>query len=67
MKCTDCKKFMQNPGCEKNCKAWHTAKELYPVDPKQTSNLGSPMTKNERLRVAYIDNVASKCEEAVLA
>jgi hypothetical protein len=65
MKCTDCKKFIQTPGCEKNCKAWQKAKELYPVDPKFAANLTAPMTKNEKLRVAYIDNVASKCEECV--
>jgi hypothetical protein len=63
--CTDCKKFWPQSGCDKNTEEWAKAKELYPVTPKEADLNRHPMTRNEKLRLAYINNVAGKCQERV--
>ena len=66
-KCTDCKRFHEHPGCEKNNEEWGKAKERYPVAKEDANNLQKPQTHNERLRIAYIDSVAAQCQERVPA
>ena len=66
-RCTDCKKFMEIPGCQKNADEWARIKEMYPVSKEDARLDHHPQTLNERLRVRDIDHVAQHCKEGVFA
>ena len=66
--CTDCKIFQSQQGCEKNLEAWEKAKSLYPVTKEEAKiHKDKPQTRNEKLRLAYINTVAARCQERVEA
>jgi murein endopeptidase len=65
--CTDCKVFQSRDGCEKNLTAWNKAKELYPVSKKEAVITHYPRTENEKARLKYINTVAARCQERVIA
>jgi hypothetical protein len=62
--CVDCLRFRF---CDKNSEEWEKAKKLYPVDEKVAENMKKPQTREEKLRLEYINNVAGRCQERVTA
>jgi hypothetical protein len=65
--CTDCRIFLSAAGCVKNCKAFLKCKELYPVTVEERRLRHLPRTENEKRQVAYMANVAGRCQERVAA
>jgi hypothetical protein len=61
-KCVDCRRFIR---CEKNSEEWEKAKSLYPVPLEEAVAPG--MSENEHARLQYINQVAARCQERVVA